>query len=353
MLKRISTVALTLVLTSLAAMGCDGPGEDAKGNANGNGRAAGESSNTTDGGAPAVRAPQVQPLQAVFIAPQYTTRYTASVVNPDQDELIFTWSGPHCGPVVPDSNTCRDATCTPKMTWMHQSPPCPEHADHLDTTIVFQAIGKKSGRVVQCTYRGAETGTGPACFQSGFGGTELGSPNKNNASIRYHIPLDTQCHKVDLVQVLHIERNGRTVIPHNDGMVDTGIEGNLLGYQEPLPEDDVDGYVVDKFKSDITTSDPYYSGAVSGTPDKDAELDDRPGNTAEGHVAHFEVCAFCSGNPGDAQYGKYLGCYTWEHDADTGAAKMSTPQPTGTEPSDAAKKAIAKWNENKHFTMPK
>jgi hypothetical protein len=237
------------------------------------------------------------------------------------------------------------------MTWMHESPPCPAHQDHNDTTILFQATGKKSGRVVQCTYQGAETGTGPQCFQPGFNGTEFGSPNKNNVNVRYHIPVGTKCSKVDLIQVLSIQRNGRTVIPHNDGMTET--EGNLLGYQEPLPEDDVDGFVVDKFKTDITTNDPYYAGGVEGTPTKDAELDDGPGNTADGNVAHFEVCAFCSGNPGDAMYGKYLGCYTWEHDPATGEAKMSNPQPTGTDPSPQAQKAIDKWNANKSFTMPK
>lgn len=323
-----------------AAAACDGPaGSSGAGGA--------------DGGAagPRARAPQAEPLRAVFTPENFTTVYTASVSNPDMDTLAFAWGGPNCGPWFPETVTCNTATCTSKLTWQHPHPPCSEGTQHADVTILFQAVGQRSGRTVVCPYRGSESGTGTACYQNGFGASEVG-PDTNFARVRYHLPFGRQCSKIDLVQVIWIVKKGPPdviVVPHNDGMIDPG--GNMLGYQLPAREDDANGYVVDKFKNDFTSNDPFYPGAVPGTATTDAELDDRPDNTRPGHRSHYEVCAFCSAAPTDADYGKYLDCYTWELDGDTRHARETTPQPT-ERPTRGFTGAVEKWNQNKGFTMP-
>jgi hypothetical protein len=343
--KIVSSLAL-LLLGTLAVTACDGPGGEEGANnganpGNGNGPVA-----------PVVRAPQPKPIQAVFTQATFTTEYTVEVDNPDRDELTIAWVGPPCGVWVPENKVSSDAKSTSKMSWNHASPPCPTHSHHDDVTISMVAVGKRSGRTVQCIYRGAETGTGPTCFQSLFNGSEIG-PDSNAVHIRYHLPSTKQCSRVELIQVLSVVRKGppdRIVIPHNDGMDPS--EPSMGGYQVPLQADDADGYVVDKFYySDISEPDPYYAGAVKGNATTDAELDDRPQNTRDGHKAIFEVCAFCSGNPTDAEYGNYLDCVSWEHDADSGLARKTDPQPTQM-PSAGFRSAVSKWNENKKFTMP-
>lgn len=349
MWKRISTVALLL---SSFVIGCQGTKDDNNG-ANGNAPQNASGGDAGTGGTPAVRAAQPKPIEAVFSQEKFTTDYSTAITNPDRDELIFAWSGPHCGFFAADKTTCSDASCTAKYTWNHASPPCPEHSHHDDTTILLQVIGKRSGKELICIYKGAASGTGPTCYQNGFNGTELGIAQPNSAFVRYHLPLGKQCSKVDLIQVMSIvhKSSGRTVVPHNQGIEES--EPNMYGYQPPLAADDMDGYVVDKFfYEDIGTNDPYYQGSVPGSPTKDAELDDRPENVRDGHLARFEVCAFCSGNPSDAEYGNYLGCLTYEYDADTGNVKKTDPQPTQA-PTPGFTGAVDQWNKNKSFTMPK
>jgi len=335
MLTLSSAASFVLVGVVLVA-GCDGNNNNAPANG---------------GGAPdpMTRAPAIEPLRATFTQENFTTVYEAKIVNPDADELVFVWSGPNCGVFVPDKTSCSDRTCAAKFTWDHGSPACPPHSNHEDTTVVLQVIGRRSGRTVLCIYKGSESGTGPKCYQNGFNGSELGVTQPNLAFIRYHLPLGTRCSTVNLIQVVsYLEKSrGRVQVPHQKGMDLTDLP---FGYDPPAEADDVGGYVVDKF-STTAGADPYYGGSIPGTPTQDAELDDRPGNTAKGHIGRFEVCALCTGNPTDAEYGKYLDCITWEHDPDIPIARKADPQPT-QKPSPEFNAAVAKWSENKKFTMP-
>ncbi len=352
--KKLVLSVVALVLGTFAVSACNGNGEDEGNNAdpnNGEQPATGNGG-TNNAGAPMVRAPVVKPIKAVFTQENFTTEYTVEIENPDGDEIAIAWNGPNCGAWNPENKITTDAKTTSKLTWMHQSPPCPAHTHHDEVTINLFAMGKRSGRTVQCIYRGAASGEGPTCFQQGFSGSWFGHPQNNSAHIRYRAP-NKQCSQVELIQVMSVWKKGdpdRLAIPHNSGM-DESLPG-LEGYQIPDVADDAGGYVVDKFYySDIMTNDPYYSGAEKGSQTQDAELDDRPGNTREGYKAVFEVCAFCSGNPTDAEYGNYLDCITWEHDGDSGEAKKTEPQPANG-PSQGFRDAVAKWNTNKKFTMP-
>ena len=340
MSKKVLPLLSLLLLGTFAITACDGNGGEG-GEVNG------------ENAPPVVRAAVVKPIQAVFTQATFTTEYTVEIENPDGDEITVAWGGPACGAWNPESKVITEAKGTSKMAWNHASPPCPTHSNHDDTTISFVAVGKRSGRTVQCLYRGSETGAGPSCFQPGFGGSEFGAPERNQAFIRYHTPATKQCSVVRLIQVMSIVKKGppdQIVIPHNDGMDDSAP--SMGGYQVPAVEDDAEGYVVDKFYySDISDPDPYYAGGKPSSPTTDAELDDRPNNTREKHKAIFEVCAFCSGNPTDAEYGNYLDCITWEHDADSGVARKTEPQPT-QKPTPGFTNAVAKWNANKKFTMP-
>jgi hypothetical protein len=354
--KNVVSTLLLLLLGTFTVTACDGNGDSDAGGAGGAGNNNNGAGAGTDAGnansRPVVRAPQPKPIDAVFTQASYTTEYTVEIENPDGDEITVAWSGPTCGAWFPENKVFSEAKGTSKLTWNHVSPPCPEHAHHDDATINMFAVGKRSGRTVQCIYKGAASGKGPECFQPAFGGSDIG-PDTNQVHLRYRMPVGKQCSRVELIQVVSVMKKGppdRLVIPHNDGMDES--EGNLLGYQVPAVEDDAEGYVVDKFfYKDITNPDPYYMGAVPGTPTSDATLDDRPDNTRDGMKAIFETCAFCSGNPTDAEYGKYLDCITWEHDAESGHAQKTEPQPT-EKPTAGFRAAVAKWNQNKGFTMP-
>jgi hypothetical protein len=185
----------------------------------------------------------------------------------------------------------------------------------------------------------------------GFGDTKVG-PDES-AHVFYRCAKENKCSKVQLIQVLHLVKKGtpeKTAIPHNQGMIDPG--GTPLGYQLPAEADDKNGYVVDKSKSTMTTNDPYYAGSTPGTPTTPAELEDKPGNTKPGYKSIYEVCAFCSEKKGDADFGKYFDCFTWELDGDSKTASKTNPQPAD-KPTKEFKDAVDKWNINHGFTMPK
>lgn len=337
MFKQVSVATPVLAMVLIAA-GCQESSNNAAAPANGAGAPT-----------PTVRAPSIEPLKATFTPENFTTVYEAKITNPDADELFFAWAGPRCGVFAQDKPSCADRACTAKFSWDHGSPACPPHNNHDDTTVVLQAVGKRSGRTVICIYNGSESGTGPKCYQNGFDGSELGVTQPNQVFLRYHLPLGTRCSTVNLIQIVsYLEKaTGAVKVPHTTGMK---LDDLPFGYNPPSNEDDVGGYVVDKYKS-TEANDPYYGGSIPGTPTQDAELDDRPGNTAAGHIARFEVCALCTANPGDAEYGKYLDCISWEHDPDIPIARRADPQPT-QKPTPEFNAAVAKWNENKRFTMP-
>jgi hypothetical protein len=340
--RRFVSVVLSVVAGAVLSGGCDG---DSSGSNGGGGGGPG------GGAAPAVRAPVAQPIKAVFTQATFSTKYEVTFSNPDEDELTFDWSGPNCGQTaVSEPKTCSAKDCKSDMTWTHPHPPCEASPTHDDAHVFFKVDGKRSGKSVVCAYRGAESGTGTPCGVAGFGGSELGVFQRNSAEI-YYRASGSSCSTIQLVQVMYIKAKGppeTIVVPHNDGMNEADL-GPF--YQPPRREDDKDGYVVDKHVDTAASQDPYYGGSTPGSPTTPAELTDRPGNTKPNHRAYFEVCAFCSDKPGDADYGKYLDCITWVYDPDEGTAKAADPQPT-EKPTPGFRGAVDLWNANHGFAMP-
>lgn len=305
-----------------------------------------------DGGPPETAPPESTPIHAVFSPLSYSTAYSVTVTNADSDHVTLSWSGPNCGMSGPTSaTTCDDKQCAASFGWTHAHPPCDPTTQHKDVTIVFTAVGQKSGSGVMCTYQGADSGDGPACVGLGFDDSVIGPDN--TAHVVYQVPPARRCSKVQSIQVMHLVTKGAnpsTAIPHSVGMIDPGA--NMAGYSLPADADDVNGYVVDKFQNSVTTNDPYYAGSEPGTQSTPAVLDDKPGNTKPGYTSIFEVCTFCSEKAGDADFGKILDCFTWELDGDSQKASRTSPQPT-EKPSQGFTNAVNAWDKNHAFTMPK
>lgn len=316
-----------------------------------NGSSSGAAGGDGGSGAPTARAPVAQPLGAVFTQATFSTKYSAAFSNPDQDTLSFDWSGTNCGTTtVEGEKTCGAADCKSSMVWSHPHPPCGDSPAHADATIFLTIKGQRSGKTVLCAYQGAETGTGTACGEAGFDGSTVG-PDTNFAHVFYRA-ASNRCSTIQLVQVISFKKKGTPatiVVPHNDAMTDSG--GSLIPYVPPAREDDANGYVVDKAVNEFTSNDPYYGGSNPGNSTTPADLEDRPGNTKPGHKSYYEVCAFCSAKPTDPDFGKFLDCFTWELDADTGHAQKTNPQPTA-KPTAGFTAAVSLFDTNHKFTLP-
>lgn len=303
-----------------------------------------------DGGSSA-RPPVAQPLSAVFDQATFTTTYTATVANPDSDDLVLAWGGTNCGEITTQGLSCNTPSCTSTMAWKHPHPPCGDNPAHSDATVFLGVSAKRSGKAVFCSYTGAETGKGEACGQAAFGDSVVG-PDTSFAHVVYRITT-TRCSVIQMIQAVTYKRKGppETVVPHLEAMInDDGA--NLLPYVPPDPKDAVGGTVIDKAVNEFTDNSPYYTQSKPGSPAKAAELDDRPGNTKKGHKAYFEVCAFCSDRPVDADYGKILDCYSWEHDGDTTFAQRTEPQPA-QKPTPQFSAALDQYVRNHRFPLPK
>lgn len=105
--------------------------------------------------ASAQEAPRVSPIVAEFSQPAQTTRYTVLVAVPAGVTPTIKWSGPTCG------NYASPAAEPATFVWNHPHPPCDPTAGHQDTTVVVEVTAGL--RQFRCTYRGAESGAGPAC----------------------------------------------------------------------------------------------------------------------------------------------------------------------------------------------
>jgi hypothetical protein len=102
--------------------------------------------------------PNVGPITAVLVVP--VTTYTVIATDPEGDPLTYSWSlvadpGQDCGVKGSSGN---------KATWSHSTNPpdnCPHPGtDHPFTITVSVSDGRNTPTVR--TYRGSETGTGPA-----------------------------------------------------------------------------------------------------------------------------------------------------------------------------------------------
>lgn len=142
---------LAFVVVSLVSLaGCDSPSEP-----------------TDDGTLPAT----VNPITAVSNAGAQSTSYRARIHNNEASDLVVTvaWTGPTCGTASLADQLIVISRATANVqetdyTWTHPHPPCAGATSHDDATI--QLIVRWTGGSATCTYRGAASGTGPACQYS-------------------------------------------------------------------------------------------------------------------------------------------------------------------------------------------
>jgi hypothetical protein len=213
-----------------------------------------------------------------------------------------------------------------------------------------------------CQDQGGE----PKQPQPGFGGSEIPEVGVDSPTNRVHIAYQcapNTCSQVRLIQVMHLVKKGSP-----DLLADPpsqGLDAGGVGFNSYTPPDDKDakgGHVVDKNIANTPGYDPntpgsgdnspYYLGSKPGDATNPASLDDQPANAKPGYKQIFEVCAYCSMKNGDAMFGRYLDCITWEMDRDTMKASRTTPQPA-KKPTPEFEGAVATWDSNHKFTLPK
>jgi hypothetical protein len=112
----------------------------------------------------------ISPIKAVFNEDARMTTYTLVMRGPFPNGASVRWSGPNCGTVEGTvweiSGTSvqgppRDAKSEYK--WTHPHPPCGDTPNHADVTVVATITEDRVTTI--CTFRGAATDTGPACFR--------------------------------------------------------------------------------------------------------------------------------------------------------------------------------------------